>query len=319
MEAWTTENLPPHRQYKAWRERLMAGANPAQAKRNESDDAPFSAQIKLSRIGSCDLLSVKAPPHWVELRSRTSAGANNYFAVHLLAPALFGTARSRMQLPAGSILMVDPNKDETLESTRDIQYVSIRIPRKLLDAYVPPHHWADHVIPLRPQDPVGSLVSSYAAALLPHAAEFAAPHVDTVVDTLCRLLALGITGGHPDRTDDKRSVRSARLVRIKRIIDASIGDPELSPSSLAASLRMSIRNLHLLFHANGETCAAYVLARRLEACRTALADPMQASRSVTDIAFAHGFNNLSTFYRAFRAAYDATPLETRAWSGSKVA
>jgi AraC-like DNA-binding protein len=319
MEAWTTDSLPPHRQYKAWRERLMEGANPAQAKRNESDDAPFSAQIKLSKIGSCDLLSVKAPPHWVELRSRTSAGANNYFAVYLLSPARFGTARSRMELPAGSTLMVDPNRDETLESTGDIQYVSFRIPRKMLDIYVPQHHWPDHVIPLRAQDPVGSLVSSYASSLLPTATRFATRHVDTVVDTLCRLLALGIRDGHPDRTDDKRSVRAAQLVRVKRVIDARIGDSDLSPSSLAASLRMSIRNLHLLFHDSGETCAAYVLARRLEACRTALADPIQASRSVTDIAFAHGFNNLSTFYRAFRAAYDATPIETRAWSGSKVA
>ncbi len=314
MENWTTDRLPPHRQYKAWCERLQEGCNPALAVRNEADDAPFPARVRIAKVGSCDMLTVQAPPHWMELRSREAAGGGNYFALFLFSPARLGTARNRIEAPAHSIVMVDPNRDESLESTAGVSYGSIRIPRHMLDAHIPAHRWPHHVLPLRTRDAAGALVSNYVGTLLQNGGEFASHNADTITDTLCRLLALAIKDGNPDRADDQLSVRAARLARAKRAINARLADADLSPASLAASLGMSSRNLHLLFQDTGETFAQYVMARRLEACRTALTDPLQAARSVTDIAFAWGFSNLATFYRAFKAAYDMTPKEMRAWS-----
>ncbi|HKM65268.1 MAG TPA: helix-turn-helix transcriptional regulator, partial [Acidisphaera sp.] len=67
------------------------------------------------------------------------------------------------------------------------------------------------------------------------------------------------------------------------------------------------RQLHLVFEPTGESFNQYVLRRRLEACRAALASPAEAGRSIVDIAFGWGFDSLSTFYRTFHRAFGIAP------------
>jgi AraC family transcriptional activator of tynA and feaB len=54
-----------------------------------------------------------------------------------------------------------------------------------------------------------------------------------------------------------------------------------------------------------------IVSRRLERCRTALADARQAHRSVSEIAYAWGFSDQSHFTRRFRAAYGCSPSDFR--------
>jgi AraC-like DNA-binding protein len=42
-----------------------------------------------------------------------------------------------------------------------------------------------------------------------------------------------------------------------------------------------------------------------------MTDPSQLGRTVTEIAFLHGFNNASHFGRVFRVRFGATPSEYR--------
>ncbi len=96
--------------------------------------------------------------------------------------------------------------------------------------------------------------------------------------------------------------------RAKRYIETHRADPMLTPERAASALKISVRQLHLLFEPGGTTFAQYVMKRRLEECRTAL---QTGERSVVDIAFAWGFNSLATFYRRFQEAYGMTPCEMR--------
>jgi AraC-like DNA-binding protein len=57
--------------------------------------------------------------------------------------------------------------------------------------------------------------------------------------------------------------------------------------------------------------AAFVNARRIEAARTALADPARAREPVSAIAFELGFGSLGPFNRAFKEATGQTPTEWR--------
>ena len=90
----------------------------------------------------------------------------------------------------------------------------------------------------------------------------------------------------------------------------TLADPELTAEKAAGALKMSERSLHLLFEPSGASFAQYVLRRRLEECRAALANPM-GGRSVIDIALGWGFNSLPTFYRTFRKTFGAAPGELR--------
>jgi AraC-like DNA-binding protein len=74
---------------------------------------------------------------------------------------------------------------------------------------------------------------------------------------------------------------------------------------------MTPRYLHHLFSDQEETVARYILRRRLDACARALVSNAQRGRTVTAIAFDHGFNSPTHFGRVFRAKFDMTPLEFR--------
>ena len=97
-----------------------------------------------------------------------------------------------------------------------------------------------------------------------------------------------------------------RLERIKRYVDLHLTEMDLTPAKVAKALCISVRSLHLAFEPTGTSFAEHVTRRRLQECRTALERPGPV-RSVTDVAFAWGFANLATFYRAFRREFGVAP------------
>jgi AraC-like DNA-binding protein len=113
-----------------------------------------------------------------------------------------------------------------------------------------------------------------------------------------------------DAREQQDAVRQVRLEEAKRYIGAHLADPGLTPEKAAAALKMSVRQLHVLFEPSSTTFGEYVRQRRLEECHAALMNPI-GDRSVTDIALAWGFNSLATFHRNFRQAFGATPGEVR--------
>jgi AraC-like DNA-binding protein len=128
-----------------------------------------------------------------------------------------------------------------------------------------------------------------------------------VLDNFCRLLGLACGAAAGEHCE---AIRSARLEQAKRYIGLHLADPDLTPETAAAALKMSVRQLHLVFEPSRTTFAQYALRRRLEECRAALVSPV-GERSVTDIALAWGFKSLWTFNRSFRQAFGATPTEFR--------
>jgi AraC-like DNA-binding protein len=126
---------------------------------------------------------------------------------------------------------------------------------------------------------------------------------DHAVDILCRLVGVACGAALPEQKD---AVRAARLGQIKRYVDQHLAEPGLTPARVAAALGMSVRSLHLAFEPSGTSFAEHVTRRRIQECRAALERPA-AARSITDVAFAWGFANLTTFYNAFRREFGAAP------------
>jgi AraC family transcriptional regulator, positive regulator of tynA and feaB len=100
------------------------------------------------------------------------------------------------------------------------------------------------------------------------------------------------------------------LVHAKAWIEAHLGEP-LMAEQIAGACRLSARHLNRLFAREGTSLMRHVWERRLERCRRDLSDPMMRRRSVGEIAFAAGFNDLSHFSRAYRLRYCCGPRETR--------
>ncbi|WP_404944033.1 helix-turn-helix transcriptional regulator [Rhizobium rhizogenes] len=80
---------------------------------------------------------------------------------------------------------------------------------------------------------------------------------------------------------------------------------------VAGALGISIRHLHRLFEATGDTVSRHILRCRLEVARSRLRSPEFGHVTILELALDCGFTSLATFYRAYRIAYGFTPAEYR--------
>jgi len=103
--------------------------------------------------------------------------------------------------------------------------------------------------------------------------------------------------------------RTGRLQAARAFIENNLEWGDLTPANTARALGISVRQLHMLFEPTGTTFSRYVLARRLERARLALAG--EPSRRVIEVAFACGIESPTVFYRGFRDAFGMNPTDYR--------
>ena len=113
-------------------------------------------------------------------------------------------------------------------------------------------------------------------------------------------------GARPQIADD-RSLIGAAL----RAIDLYACDPEFGPKELAGHLGVSLRKLQREFRQIEETPRQKLMSTRLARAHQALRQRSAAiePRTVSEIAYEQGFNDLSYFYREFRKRYGVAPGE----------
>jgi AraC-like DNA-binding protein len=104
----------------------------------------------------------------------------------------------------------------------------------------------------------------------------------------------------------RAAVRAAVYGQVRRYVEVNLHDPDLTPESVLASLHLSRSSVYRLFEHEGGL-AAYIRSRRLLTAADELV--RFPGLSVHDIASGLGFNDASSFTRAFRRAFDIAPRE----------
>lgn len=108
-----------------------------------------------------------------------------------------------------------------------------------------------------------------------------------------------------------RGPGAARLRAIKADIVENACSRELTIVSIAERHRVTPRYVRKLFEGEGMTFSEFVLAQRLARARRMLSDLRCGTQTISAIAFACGFGDLSYFNRVFRRQYGATPTAVR--------
>ncbi|MBZ5719841.1 MAG: transcriptional regulator FeaR [Acidobacteriia bacterium] len=106
-------------------------------------------------------------------------------------------------------------------------------------------------------------------------------------------------------------------LRIQTFIEAHLAEPSLGPAEIASAAGISVRHLHRLFSLKGHTVGGWIRGRRLQQCRSDLADPRLRERSITEIAFLWGFSDSAHFSRSFRRQFGLCPRVFRTQAGLK--
>jgi AraC-like DNA-binding protein len=99
------------------------------------------------------------------------------------------------------------------------------------------------------------------------------------------------------------------IQRVLSYIEENAFDPELNVQRIKLHCRLRDNNVSSRFRFfTGTTIRDYLEARRMEAAADLL---LQGTATILEVAFAVGYNNLQTFYGAFRRTFSCTPDEYR--------
>lgn len=99
--------------------------------------------------------------------------------------------------------------------------------------------------------------------------------------------------------------------RIKTFARLNLGNPELSVELIADSVGLSPRQVYRLFANEEMSLMRWVWVQRLEQCYRELIQDGSAQRTISEIAYAWGFNDQAHFSRTFRKHFGVSPGSLR--------
>jgi AraC-like DNA-binding protein len=311
MHTWRSESLPEREQFDAWREACCQHVYAITPEREQRGG--FRGALKSRRLAGLDVVELQCEGHRVLRRGEDIARAESdtYYLYSQIGEAAWFLQQGRHVLALrGDIVLADPNLPFSTGASGDFDFRIWRLPRRALDAYLA-HQGRLPMIHLRRGTPECTLMTGCLDALA-GVTDGIDPRISgPVADNLLRLVAIA-AGIAPEMQDSGRAaLRDAALRRITDHAARHLADPALSPQRVAAQLGMSVRKLHMLFEPTGVSFGKWLQRRRIAEARLLLANPANAARSILDIALAVGFNELSTFHRAFRAETGLTPGDYR--------
>ena len=301
---WSTSDVPAREQFAYWREAVCEAVLNV-ATENPAEDS-FSGDIACAGYGDLRFASFASSPHQV-VRRRNHIGRSDsdHFLISLQRKGV-----SRMQqcgqaceLNPGDIGIVDGARPFTVSFPDSVERIVAVIPSGMLQTRAPWLH--DRPIGLLTQDgALHHILRSYIERLA--GPDCASPvEAELLAGNLCNLVALLSARSHSEREASRAYIGD--LDRMFAYLKRHISNPELSPQSLADYMKVSVRTIHKRFEQADTTFRRWLLDNRLEACRNALADPRCERMTVSQVAYAFGFNDLSHFSKTFRGRFGVPP------------
>ncbi|MET8577185.1 helix-turn-helix domain-containing protein [Streptomyces sp. NPDC005012] len=307
----TTDSVPDLDKVAYWNEAVSRTLVPVSVA--PRGDGPFRGRIATRRLGYLQVSTLEAD---AERLSRTpaligpSAEALVAVGLQMSGTATFLHDGRRAEVGEGDLVVYDTTRPYSFDHPlRHVQHV-FQLPRRALGVPDPDVREVTGRV-------IGT-ANGFGAVLLPFLTALATstdrhpPAVTNrlagnVVDLFATLIAEQL---HPGGTDAD-TTRAHLLLRVREHIDRNLGDPDLSPESIARRHRISIRYLHRLFEGEGITVGRLIQQRRLEECGRELARRGRTAPTVSAVAQRWGFVSPAHFSRAFRAAYGVSPREWR--------
>jgi AraC-like DNA-binding protein len=279
----------------------------------------LSARILTGRIGTVHVTKVSCPPMTASRTStliRSSDPDMLKIDVQVRGHTVFGQDDREAALAPGDFTLVDLSRPCRL-ADRDVRHevVAVMFPRALLPL---PRNELSRLTAVRiPGDHGGgALVSSLARQLPAHLDDYGEADGARVGTAMLDLLTVALSARLGREREVPRETRQrALLLRVRAFIEERLGDPELSPGSIAAAHYISVRYLYKLFETQQTTVSSWIRQRRLERCRHDLLDPALRDETVGAIAARWGLMDPAHFSRTFRAAYGLAPTEYREIAG----
>jgi AraC-like DNA-binding protein len=306
---FSTDAFSARERLTAWRDTF--GSQIAKLDIAPLREIPFYAHMNMRLMPGLVIASGSGAVKDVGRTRALVADGNESLVLHIASCAGRATQFGQdIPVAAGDAILLSNSHIGTFTFEREQSVLAIGLPRATLAPSLQDPDAAFTLTVSRDNEAL-RLLKAYAGTLErgPPVSEelqaLAAAHVNDLV-----ALALGATR---DATEIARTrgIRAARLHLAKAHVTRHLGWAGLSPGSVAAHLGITPRYVHILFETSGMSFSEFVLARRLAHAHRMLTSPLHAGQTISAIAFAAGFADLSHFNRSFRRRYGCTPSDVR--------
>jgi AraC family transcriptional regulator, positive regulator of tynA and feaB len=273
----------------------------------------FRAELQTGVLADVGLVLFENSPMAISHTARHVARAttDELFVCRQVAGALVPEQDGREVLLApGDCTLLDPQLPYDGEFSAGSKLLVLKVPRRLLEARIGTTR-ETIACTIKPLEAEGSLMSAFLAMPPAHAGRLGPAAEEIVKDQVLDLVVVSLAKATSGRTPRVSSARSLALLRVRAAIEARLTEPALDASTVAAAAGVSVRYANAVLAEASTSIVRLIQARRLARCRRALADPLQAHRTVSEIAYGCGFSDMTHFGRKFRAAYGLLPSEYR--------
>lgn len=309
---FTTSALAAGDRFEHWREVRCKALSGVTIELERERRANFHGEFSAVAVGGATFTEAKASSSYVLSRTERDIGrlAGNSIMIAQLVrgPGWMHASADRVHAVAGNALGIGHSDRAYIATPTRTDGFHSRVLRIPLPANDESSRAALPSEPLRLSQPAANLIACIFETVATQGARLA--DAQQVMRDVAQLALISRGRAGPGTPESRLALRGGYLLAAKRFIARNLYDASLTPEKVASALGMSVRKLHMLFEPTGRSFARTLVAARVaEADRLLQAEPW---RMVADVAFACGFDSLATFYRAFRAAFDATPKDHRA-------
>jgi AraC-like DNA-binding protein len=274
--------------------------------------APSIPQLVSVHLGACRLSEIKANAHLVS-SDRLYWRSFDPDAIKILMQrsgrSHFEQQSVAVDLGPQAAIIYDPVRSYSLQNISDVDQLILQVPRSTFDDEVLTRLSAPIQLP-EAEDSMTRIVSGLMQMAISEAQRLDEAGCRRVGDSLIQLVS-GLIRGKPMAPEFRRSPLEALRERIVAHIDANLARSDLSAEDIAQHMGCSRRYLHRAFEGEGTTLERFIWDQRLERSKEALTSPARATTSISEIAFACGFNSSAHFSRAFKSRFGVTPREMR--------
>lgn len=216
-----------------------------------------------------------------------------------------------VEVHPGEAVFLRNGRQGFVEYTDDVEHLCFTMPEHIFAAFIADRDAACMQTIGADSRPL-ELLTRYAQLVV--ADEALTRDAGSVIARHIHDLAAMIMTGTPQLAAalDSRGARAAaRLATIKAEIKSRIADSTLSITDVAGKLGITPRYIARLFEQEGVSFTAFVLEQRLSLVRNLLEDPSRVGLSISALALASGFGDISYFNKCFRRRYGMTPSDVR--------
>lgn len=307
MRVWSTEALPVRERFSFWNDAVCDAFLRVRTERDERSG--FLGRIASTPVGSIAVNRVASERHLVR-RSRRNLAADGdaWFFINVQQEGRCILRQDGLEqiVTAGGLCFFDSTRPFDLDFTSDMALTSFIVPRSALVARTVDA--AAAVARPLPTTAAGALLRDFAASLAANAAALSPGEATEAAAIFVDLLALTLGATAAGRETARPAARRALFEAVCKELRARLGDPALDLAAIARYAGCAPRTLQTLFHEHGATVSGVLLEERLRLAERQLC---QGRATVTEIAYATGFSDLSYFSRAFRRRFGMTPRDRR--------